>query len=401
MTITAAADGSALGNPGPAGWSWFIDDEHWAAGGWPNATNNRGELQAVIELLVATAQSPEPLLVLCDSQYVINAVTKWMPGWKRRGWRKSDGRPVLNRDLLEQLDEALQGRDVRFEWVKGHAGHPLNEAADTHAQDAARAFQRQAPVPTGPGFAAVAEVVVETEILTDSAPTAIPGFAELLDAEASVQTVVVTETQSKPAASAVDFFFDPSCPWAWLASRWLTEVAPQRALDVRWRVMSLALLPQNQDPEPRYARFYERSQWYCLLVARVQTEVGLDAVKPLYDALGERIHHQGRGREVDEVAAESLAEAGLDPALFDREQLGRWADALQASTTLGTQRVGDDVGTPIVTIGDHSFFGPVISPAPTGEAALRLWDGLALASSVPGFFELKCTRDVGPIFAQG
>src|SRR5690606_34253731 len=133
--------GSALGNPGPAGWAWVIDDEQWRAGGWQRATNNQGELMAVIDLLHATAhRADEPLLVLCDSQYVINAVTQWMPGWKRRGWRKADGKPVLNRELLETLDAALVGREVRFEWVRGHTGHPLNEAADARARAVATAF---------------------------------------------------------------------------------------------------------------------------------------------------------------------------------------------------------------------------------------------------------------------
>ena len=153
MTITAAADGSALGNPGPAGWAWVIDAERWRAGGWPRATNNQGELMAVLDLLVSTAHlDDEPLHVLCDSQYVINSVTQWMPGWKRRGWRKSDGKPVLNRDLLEQLDAALAGREVTFEWVKGHAGHPLNEAADDRARAAATALQSGREPESGPGL---------------------------------------------------------------------------------------------------------------------------------------------------------------------------------------------------------------------------------------------------------
>ncbi|WP_309128772.1 ribonuclease H [Microbacterium sp.] len=152
MTITAAADGSALGNPGPNGWAWYIDDERWAAGGSPHGTNNQGELQAVLELLRATAGTDETLVIECDSRYVIDSVTKWMPGWKRRGWRKSDGGPVLNRELLEGIDEAMRGRDVTFSWVKGHAGHPLNEAADERANAAARAYQRGEEPRRGPGF---------------------------------------------------------------------------------------------------------------------------------------------------------------------------------------------------------------------------------------------------------
>ena len=156
MTIVASADGSALGNPGPAGWAWYVDDACWAAGGWPRATNNQGELQAVIDLLEQTKAAGlagEPLKVLCDSQYVINTVTKWMPGWKRKGWRKADGSPVLNLEFVQRLDELVTGRQVAFEWVKGHAGHNLNEAADSRARAAATAYQLKRPVPAGPGWA--------------------------------------------------------------------------------------------------------------------------------------------------------------------------------------------------------------------------------------------------------
>jgi ribonuclease HI len=154
MTITAAADGSALGNPGPAGWAWYIDENNWAAGGWKHATNNQGELKAVLELFRATAHVDDDLLVLCDSQYVINSVTKWMRGWKAKGWRKADGKAVMNLELLQEIDEALAGRRYRFEWVKGHANHPLNEAADARARAVSEAYQRGSAVPTGPGFVA-------------------------------------------------------------------------------------------------------------------------------------------------------------------------------------------------------------------------------------------------------
>lgn len=155
--IIAAADGSALGNPGPAGWGWYIDEDHWACGGWEHGTNNMGELKAVLDLFEATASRPEAKLrVYCDSQYVINSLTKWMPGWKKKGWKKSDGKPVLNRDLLEALDAALAGRDYEFIWVKGHAGHELNEKADSLANGAARAYQKGRTPDGGPGFGASA-----------------------------------------------------------------------------------------------------------------------------------------------------------------------------------------------------------------------------------------------------
>ena len=154
MTITAAADGSALGNPGPAGWAWYVNDDCWRAGGWPHGTNNQGELMAVLDLFRATAHIPEEhLQVLCDSQYVINSITKWMPGWKRKGWRKGDGKPVMNVELLKELDRELAGRKYTFEWVKGHAGHDLNEAADVRARAAATAYQQGVAARSGPGFA--------------------------------------------------------------------------------------------------------------------------------------------------------------------------------------------------------------------------------------------------------
>ena len=162
--IIAAADGSALGNPGPAGWAWYIDDDHWASGGWAHGTNNMGELKAVLDLFEATASRPEAKLrVYCDSQYVINSLTKWMPGWKKKGWKKSDGKPVLNRDLLEALDQVLTGRDYEFIWVKGHAGHELNEKADSLANGAARAYQEGREPAHGPGFGVSAEPATAAE----------------------------------------------------------------------------------------------------------------------------------------------------------------------------------------------------------------------------------------------
>ena len=115
MTIVAAADGSALGNPGPAGWAWYVDDDRWAAGGWPSATNNQGELTAVLQLLRATKATGEPLHILCDSQYAINACTTWLAGWKRKGWRKADG---IGSDRVHQetclAGELHDGRRDRF-----------------------------------------------------------------------------------------------------------------------------------------------------------------------------------------------------------------------------------------------------------------------------------------------
>ncbi|PQZ86414.1 DUF4440 domain-containing protein [Arthrobacter sp. MYb227] len=218
MTITAAADGSALGNPGPAGWAWYIDDNQWASGGWAHGTNNMGELMAVLDLFRATAhRKDEELHILCDSQYVINSVTKWMPGWKKKGWKKSDGKPVLNLELLKEIDEAIKGRNYRFEWVKGHAGHDLNEAADDRARAAATAYQAGREPDAGPGLkdapdageraakrAQISSTPVESETLAmledaqGQSPAAAPPHTI---AEAPVAPLPV---QREPEASASD-----------------------------------------------------------------------------------------------------------------------------------------------------------------------------------------------------
>ena len=152
MTITAAADGSSLGNPGPAGWAWYVDEDTWDAGGWPKGTNNLGELTAILRLLEATADTGEELHILADSQYAINVVSKWRLGWKKRGWTKADKKPIKNLELIQEIDRAMEGRRVTFEWVKGHAGHRMNERADDLARGCAEAYQAGRTPEPGPGF---------------------------------------------------------------------------------------------------------------------------------------------------------------------------------------------------------------------------------------------------------
>ncbi len=161
MTITAAVDGSSLGNPGPAGWAWVVDDDHWDAGGWPEGTNNLGELTAVLELLKATEAAglgAEKLRILADSQYAINVVAKWRHGWKKRGWAKTDKKPIKNLELIQEIDRVIEGRDVEFEWVKGHAGHAMNERADDLARGCAEAYQAGRTPAPGPAFGASSSV---------------------------------------------------------------------------------------------------------------------------------------------------------------------------------------------------------------------------------------------------
>jgi len=138
-----------------------------------------GELNAVLELLNATAQAGlagEDLHILADSQYAINVISKWSPGWKKRGWVKADKKPIKNLELIQEIDRAMQGRTVTFEWVKGHAGHPLNERADDAARSSAEAYRDGRVIPRGPGFASPAESrATEFEPSTPTAETASTG----------------------------------------------------------------------------------------------------------------------------------------------------------------------------------------------------------------------------------
>ncbi len=250
MTIVAAADGSALGNPGPAGWAWYVDQAIWASGGWPRGTNNMGELMAVLDLLRQTAHVDEDLLVYCDSMYVINIVTQWMAGWKRKGWRKKDGKPVMNVDLVQAIDTAIQGRRVTFEWVKGHAGHPLNEEADRRAVAASTAFQARRPHDPGPGYPGAAAsgrveaVAAEQDLFSDAgtAPEAAPEptgatqpsrslFGSDVDEVVALERALLTaEVRSDPGAVAA--LLDPG--WTehgasgrhWSRDEMLGSIAP-------------------------------------------------------------------------------------------------------------------------------------------------------------------------------
>jgi 2-hydroxychromene-2-carboxylate isomerase len=182
-----------------------------------------------------------------------------------------------------------------------------------------------------------------------------------------------------------------------MTSRWVDEVARLRGFVVDWRVMSLAVLNENNEVSEEYAAFFPRALRYTRLVQAAQQLHGQETVKALYDALGVRIH-PGQNINPDEVIPAALAEVGL-PAEF-----ARYADSVEfdvqmrASHFDGINRVGQDVGTPVIAVNDVAFFGPVISPAPMGDQALALWDGVVALAAYDGFFELKRSRTRDPIF---
>ena len=203
----------------------------------------------------------------------------------------------------------------------------------------------------------------------------------------------MTET----ATTKVDFWFDPACPWAWMASRWIDEVTRQRAgIDVEWHVMSLAVLngfDEDEHKREKMAVLYRNAA----IANAVQTELGNETLKKFYDEIGRRNHNEGREGERG-VAEEAAEAAGIPAELLERADSGDFDASLRESHRAGIALVGQDVGTPILSVDGVAFFGPVISPAPKGEQALQLFDGVVAAAGVDGFFELKRSRTRGPQF---
>ncbi|UCM88088.1 mycothiol-dependent nitroreductase Rv2466c family protein [Streptomyces marincola] len=207
-----------------------------------------------------------------------------------------------------------------------------------------------------------------------------------------------------PEKTPADFWFDPLCPWAWMTSRWMLEVEKVRPVEVRWHVMSLSVLNEPRvDELPERYRELMRTGWGPVRVCiAAEQEHGNEVLGRLYTELGTRMHPQGREHD-RETITEALVAAGLPAGLADAADSDRYDTELRASHKAGIDLVGQDVGTPVIAVpgadgGQIAFFGPVVTPAPKGEAAARLWDGTLLVASTPGFYEIKRTRDVGPQF---
>src|SRR5947209_16540288 len=208
------------------------------------------------------------------------------------------------------------------------------------------------------------------------------------------ETVV---TEHEDARAVADFWFDPLCPWAWIASRWILEVKQVRPVDVRWHVMSLAYLNQDRELPENYRKMMDTAWGPVRVCIAAEQAHGREALLPRYDALGERRHHQ-KQEFTREVIVAALEEAGLPAELADAAESTEYDEALKASHHQGMDQVGYEVGTPVISVNGVAFFGPVISPIPRGEDAAKLWDGVLLVAGTDGFFELKRTRTREPIF---
>lgn len=198
------------------------------------------------------------------------------------------------------------------------------------------------------------------------------------------------------AAPDVEFWFDPICPWCWMTSRWVAEVAETRGFEVAWHPISLAILNEGHDAGD-HAEGHRQGKRMGRVVEAARVAHGQAVVGALYTELGTRIHPGGRD-DTDVIIAESLAALDLPAALAAAADDEQNDAQLRANTDHAMAIAGPDVGVPIISVNGVAFFGPVVTPSPTGETALKLWDGIVAAASVPGFYELKRGRTAGPQF---
>ena len=194
-----------------------------------------------------------------------------------------------------------------------------------------------------------------------------------------------------------EFWFDPMCPWAFITSRWILEVEKVRDIEVSWNIFSLPHLNKDREMPEKYKAIFANS-WACARVIKsVEKDFGKVKTLPLYSAISTRIHVLKETVSKD-LLSNSLNEVGLDLKYLAEMENSEWDSQIIESHERGIKLVGDDVGTPIIAVNGVGFFGPVISPVPKGEEAGKLWDGITIAAAYPGFFELKRSRTVGPIF---
>ncbi|OHR24706.1 disulfide bond formation protein DsbA [Corynebacterium sp. HMSC072D01] len=207
----------------------------------------------------------------------------------------------------------------------------------------------------------------------------------------------------------VTFYFDVSCPFCWVTSRWIKEVEKVRDIEVEWKPMSLSVLNEGRDELPEDYKFMMQCNWTpARLFNAVFSQDGQEAVDKLYTALGTKVHNENRidrhahvdepEHAFDELIKEALAEVGLPEERLAQALTTEFDELMRENHAEAMKEVGNDVGTPVVKLNDVAFFGPVLTRIPRGEEAGKIFDGAVAVASYPYFFEIKRSRTESPRF---
>ncbi len=205
------------------------------------------------------------------------------------------------------------------------------------------------------------------------------------------------------AQNTVDFYWDAVCPWCWITSRWMEDVAEQKSIHVNWKFFSLKKINEGREMPERFRISHAIGLRALRVAAAVREEYGNDTIRKLYTAMGARRHHDQEDIGTTEALEEILQACDLPQSLAAAADDESWDRVIEADMEQAKAKAGDSVGVPLIVLdnGDGpGFFGPVFSPAPSGEAAVQMWDAMVTVGRMPGFYEFKRTRETGPVFGE-
>jgi len=205
------------------------------------------------------------------------------------------------------------------------------------------------------------------------------------------------------AKDKVDFYWDPVCPWCWITSRWMEDVGRQKNIRINWKFFSLKMINKNREVKEDFKLLHDIGLKALRVAAAVRKDYGNDGAGKIYTAMGARYHHDQE--DIDELPAleQLLSACGYPARLAAAAANETWDKDIEKDMQQAIAKAGTDVGVPLIVLDGGKgpgFFGPVMSPAPTGKAAVKFWDAVIATGGTPGFFELKRTREVGPLFGQ-